>query len=168
VLKVTRGPKDEKHLGGLIELRIARQERVFSRTDGFKLNYLLDESVVRRVVGGPEIMKKQVSHLMESCEQDDLSMRILPFGLGVYRSMRVPFVVLEFGDPEDEAVLYLEYPQGESLIREDGPFEEGGAEAVSPPTTPPTYLQIFAELQQYTSAADTLRILQSALTALDD
>jgi transcriptional regulator with XRE-family HTH domain len=168
VLRVTRGPKDDVRLDSLVELRIARQERVFARTDGIKLNYLLDESVVRRAVGGPEIMKRQVRHLIDSCQRDDLSIRILPFGLGVYRSMRVPFVVLEFSNPEDEAVLYLEYPQGESLIREDGPVEDGAAENVSPPTTPPTYLQIFAELQQHTSEAETLQILQSVLTELGD
>jgi transcriptional regulator with XRE-family HTH domain len=169
VLKVTRGSKDPKRITGLVELRTARQERVFSRTDEIKLHYLLDESVVRRAVGGPELMKRQISRLIESCQRDDLSIRIIPFRVGVYRSMRVPFVVLEFSEPEDEAVLYLEYPQGESLIKEDGPFDDGDAGAASsPPTTPPTYLQIFAELQQHTSEAGTLQILQSALTELDN
>lgn len=167
VLQVMRGPKDAKHINGIVELRIARQERVFSRTDGIKLHYLLDESVVRRVVGGPEVMKRQVSHLIDSCQRDNLSIRIIPYAMGIYRSMRVPFVVLEFSDPEDEAILYLEYPQGESLIREDGPFDDGGAgPATSPPTTPPTYLQIFAELQQRTSEEQTLQILENALREL--
>ncbi len=168
VLQVMRGSRDPKIINGIVELRIARQERVFSRTDGIKLHYLLDESVVRRVVGGPEVMKRQVSHLIDSCQRDNLSIRIIPYSMGIYRSMRVPFVVLEFSDPEDEAILYLEYPQGESLIREDGPFDDGGtAPASSPPTTPPTYLQIFAEVQQRTSEAETIQILQSALRELD-
>lgn len=168
VLQVMRGPKDSRRLDGLVDLRVARQERVFARADGLKLNYLLDESVVRRAVGGPKIMRHQVRHLVESCERDDLSIRIIPFGMGIYRSIRVPFVVLEFSEPEDPAILYLEYPQGESLIREDGPYEEAAAEtAATAPTSPPTYLQIFAELQQHTSDAETAQILQSALRELD-
>lgn len=166
-LRVTRGSKDPKRIDGLVELRIARQERVLSRADGFTLHYLLDESVVRRTVGGPTVMKRQISYLIESCQQDNVSIRIIPFEVGLYRSIRVPFVVLEFNAPEDEPILYLEYPEGEQLIRDDGPFEDDDKGATSPPTTPPTYLQIFAELQELTSQERTLEILHSALTALD-
>jgi transcriptional regulator with XRE-family HTH domain len=169
VVKVTRGSKDPRRLNGLVALRLARQKRVLARNGALTLNYVLDESVVRRVVGGPAVMRRQISHLIDSCQRADLSLRILPFRVGVFRSMRVPFVVLEFSDPEDETILYLEYPQGEQLTRENGPPEEGGAAGEpSPPTTPLTYLQIFEELHGYTSEAETLSILQSALAALDD
>jgi transcriptional regulator with XRE-family HTH domain len=168
VLRVIRGSKDPQRINRLVELRLARQERVFSRSDGIKLNYLLDESVVRRVVGGPEIMRRQVRHLLDSIEQESLTIRILPFRCGMYRSMRVPFVVLEFAETEDEAILYLEHPQGEALIREDGPYDaEGGADP-SDPTAPPTYLQIFGELRQLTSETETLNILRAALGELDE
>jgi|SRR5579859_7274515 len=167
-LKVTRGSKEPKRIDGLVDLRIARQERVFARTDGFKLHYLLDESVVRRAVGGRTVMKRQIGHLIESCQQDNVSIRIIPFEVGLYRSIRVPFVVLEFSAPEDEPILYLEYPEGEFLIRDDGPFEDDDKGTTSPPTTPPTYLQIFAELQELTSEAQTMEILHGALTALDE
>jgi transcriptional regulator with XRE-family HTH domain len=163
VLKTTRGSKSPKRIDGLRDLRIARQERIFSRTDGFEINYLLDESVVRRAVGGRAVMRRQLSHLVESCERDNLSIRIMPFGVGLYRSIRVPFVVLEFAEPEDEAILYLEYPQHEALIKEDEPYDDADeSEALSPPTVPPTYLQIFAELRERTSEAETLQIIQSA------
>jgi transcriptional regulator with XRE-family HTH domain len=167
-LRVTRGSKDPDRINGLVALRIARQERIVSRADEIKLSYLLDESVVRRIVGGPQTMRQQVEALRDAYDQGHLSIRILPFRCGLYRSMRVPFVVLEFSDPAEDPVLYLEYPQGESLIREDGPFEPASATdtSASPPTTPPTYLQIFAELQQQTSDEETREILESALREL--
>src|SRR5579859_7680290 len=168
VLRVVRGSKDPQRISGLVELRIARQERVTARAGQIQLNYLIDESVARRVVGGPEVMKRQLSYLIDECERDHPSIRIIPFRTGVNRSMRVPFVVLEFSDPEEEAVLYLEYPQRESLIREDGPYEDADPGVPSsPPTTPPTYLEIFAELQHQTSREETLRILRSALADLE-
>jgi len=163
VLRVIRGSKDPQRIGRLVDLRLARQERILSRADGIKLNFLLDESVIRRAVGGHEVMRRQVKHLLDSTEQENLTIRILPFRCGVYRSMRVPFVVLEFAENEDEAILYLEYPQGEELIREDGPYDaEGGADPADP-TAPPTYLQIFSELQQLTSEDETSDILRTAL-----
>jgi transcriptional regulator with XRE-family HTH domain len=167
VLRVVRGPKDANRLNGLRELRVNRQERVFSRTDTIELNYLLDESVVRRAVGGRTVMKSQINHLINSCQQDNLSIRIIPFSMGMYRSIRVPYVVLEFSDPADDPVLYLEYPQREAIIKEDGPFDQDETETEpSAPTTPPTYLEIFTELQQHTSEDQTLQILRSALTEL--
>jgi transcriptional regulator with XRE-family HTH domain len=166
VLRIIRGSKDPKRISSLIELRLARQERVFARTDGIKLNYVLDESVVRRSVGGPEVMRRQVQALIESLGRENLSVRIIPFKCGMYRSIRVPFVILEFAENEDEAILYLEYPQGESLVREDGPYETDSGTEPSDPTAPPTYLQIFGELQQLTSEDETLAILRAALEDL--
>ena len=148
-----------------MELRIARQDRVFSRDDGFELYYLLDESVIRRAVGGTDIMKRQVRHLLETCQQDNnVTIRIVPFRVGLYRSIRVPFVVLEFSEPEDEAILYLEYPQGDSLIREDGPIDDAATSPnLAAPTTPPTYLEIFSELVQHTSEEETVQIFENVL-----
>ena len=99
VLRVMRGSKDPQRINGLVELRIARQERVFSRGNDIKLSFLIDESVVRRVVGGREVMKRQLRYLIDECQRNNLSLRIIPFNTGVYRSMRVPFVVLEISDP---------------------------------------------------------------------
>jgi transcriptional regulator with XRE-family HTH domain len=168
VLRTIRGPKDTKRLDGLRELRIARQEKVFARTPALELNYLLDESVVRRAVGGRTIMKNQINHLIDSYQRDDISIRIIPFSMGMYRSIRVPYVVLEFRNPTDNPILYLEHPQREALIREDGPIDQHDAE-VDPgdPTSPPTYLQIFTELREHTSEVQTLQILEGALAEMD-
>jgi transcriptional regulator with XRE-family HTH domain len=169
VLKVIRGSQEEDRIRRIVELRIARQERVFSRAGEIQLNYVIDESVIRRVVGGRQVMRQQVSNLIESGNRDGISIRILPFGVGVYRSMRVPFVVLEFPVHDQEAILYLEYPQGESLIREDGPPEDSATPTDrSAPTAPPTYLEIFAELWELTSDEGTAEILDDALRALTD
>jgi transcriptional regulator with XRE-family HTH domain len=167
VLQVTRGPKDPRRINGLVELRSARQERMVARADEIKLYYLLDESVVRRSVGGRDVMKRQVNYLMDACQQENVTLGIIPFATGIYRSIRVPFVILEFSEPEDAAILYLEYPQGEELIREDGPLSEGGAPTTpAAPTIPPTYMQIFGELQQLTSEPETLQILHTAMREL--
>ena len=165
IIQTIRGPKIPSRIEKLVELRIARQEKVFSRTDTFDLYFLLDESVVRRPVGGADIMRRQLQWLMEISGRDNVTIDIIPFRAGFYRSIRVPFVVLEFQQPEDQAVLYLEYPQKEEIIREDVPAGDG--ETGSGPTAPPTYLEIFAELQQFTSPARTMEILQGALEDLD-
>ncbi len=164
IMSTMRGPKIPSRLERLVELRISRQEKVFSRTDPFHLLFLLDESVVRRPVGGTAIMRKQLEHLLQMSQRDNIWIGIIPFTAGFYRSVRVPFAVFEFSQPEDQAILYLEYPNKEMIIREDVPSD---GDPGSGRTSPPTYLEIFAELQQLTSGEKTMEILQSALTDLD-
>ena len=65
IIRTIRGPKIPNRIEKLVELRIARQEKVFSRTDTFDLYFLLDESVVRRPVGSADIMRKQLQWLVE-------------------------------------------------------------------------------------------------------
>jgi transcriptional regulator with XRE-family HTH domain len=162
IIRVVRGPKIPSRIEGLVELRTIRQEKVFSRSD-IHLHFLIDESAIRRPVGGAEVMDRQIRHLLEVGQHNNVSISIIPFEAGFYRSIRVPFVVFQFGQPEDEAILYLEYPQGEEIVREDIPAADGetGSEL-----TPPTYLEIFAELEQHTSEAKTKAILESALKDL--
>lgn len=166
VLRVLRGPKIPSRTEGLVELRLTRQERILSRTDPpLDLHFLLDESVIRRPVGGSEVMSHQIKRLLDLSERDNISIRVIPYGLGLYRSIRVPFALLEFTDPEDETLLYLEYPQGGEVIREDVPALDNMTE--DPSTTPPTYLEIFSELEQSTAAEQTLGILQDTLQQFD-
>jgi hypothetical protein len=165
-LRVTRGVKTQKRIDLMVELRLARQDWVRARQDQLELHYLLDEASVRRVVGSPAIMARQLQRLIEACDYPNHYIGVIPFSVGLYRSIRVPFVILEFDQPEDDAVLYLEYPQGEELIREDGPIDEEPIDG-SPATVPPTYLQIFTELRDLTSRAQTRQILEDALARLE-
>ena len=82
IIQTIRGPKIPSRIEKLVELRIARQEKVFSRTDTFDLYFLLDESVVRRPVGGADIMRRQLQWLMEISGRDNVTIDIIPFRAG--------------------------------------------------------------------------------------
>jgi transcriptional regulator with XRE-family HTH domain len=166
IMQTIRGPKNPSRIEKLVELRTSRQDRIFSREDPYDLHFLLDESVVRRPVGGADIMRRQLEWLGEMAERPNVTIDIIPFSAGFYRSIRVPFVLFQFSQPVDQAVLYLEYPSKEQIVREDVPVVDG--DALAGPTTPPTYLEIFGELQQFTSPETTQAILASALDNLSD
>lgn len=161
-----------RRVEGLVDLRMARQEKALARS-GVEFHFLIDESAVHRVVGSKAVMLRQVQHVIEANERPNVTAEVVPYSAGFYRGLRLPFVVFEFADPADEAILYLEDPHGEAIIREDAPtavredfpatedFDNASALAV-----PPTYLGIFAELRQKTSAEETSRILGNALKEL--
>jgi len=165
------GPR--KRVEGLVDLRMARQERMLARSN-LEAYFLIDESVVRRVVGSTAVMLRQIQHLIELNERPNITIEVVPFSAGFHRGLRLPFVVLEFADPEDEAILYLENPHGEAIVREDTPAAmreyaaniEEDPEGASPLTVLPTYIGIFSEIRHKTSPEETSRIFGSALREL--
>ncbi len=139
----------------LVDLRMQRQE-LLVRTNPPKLNFILDEAVIRRRVGGTDVMRRQIRRLLEVSQQAHITVRVVSFEHGMYPRLRVPYVLFEFQADEDEDVLYVENPLGESIIRENSPEERG-------PVTPPNYLNFFWEIEQIAPRDDAPRLLQTAL-----
>lgn len=59
---------------------------------------LLDEAVLRRVVGGPEVMAEQLRHIVKLAESGRVRAHVLPFGLGVHPLMQSMLTLLKFED----------------------------------------------------------------------
>ncbi|MEV7151564.1 helix-turn-helix transcriptional regulator [Streptomyces sp. NPDC093084] len=102
-----------------IDLRMARQERVF-QDDGPQVEMILDEAALRRQVGGPAVMRKQLAFLKELIAGRGAVIRALPFTAGAHDSLDSSFFLLGFRDDED--VLYVAGPGGISTIRDDREF----------------------------------------------
>jgi len=73
--------------------------------------------------------------------------------------LRVPYVLFEFPEPEDEDVLYLENPLGEFIIRENSPEEKDRV-------TPVNYLEFFWTVEQIARREDAPSAIQDALDKL--
>ncbi|MEU9114671.1 helix-turn-helix transcriptional regulator [Streptomyces sp. NPDC048483] len=59
---------------------------------------LLDESVLRRPVGGPEIMAEQITHIIDLVEASRVRVHVLPFGLGAHPLMQGMVTLMWFED----------------------------------------------------------------------
>ena len=105
----------------LVEIRMRRQEQV-DRDDPPLMFFILDEAAVRRLVGSRDIMRRQIHYLSEMAAKPNVTIEIVPFTAGTHPGLRGPFVIIEFPDPGDDDVLYLE-ARGD-LIR-GGISEEG-------------------------------------------
>jgi hypothetical protein len=105
----------------LVEMRMLRQQ-LLDRTDPPLLLFILDEAVVRRLVGGKAVMRRQVCRLIDMAARPNVTIEIVPFNVGVHPGMKAPFMVLEFPDAADNDLLYLENPRGD-LISRDVPEE---------------------------------------------
>lgn len=102
---------------GFARVRAARQQRLTGATP-MVLRAVLDEAVLHRAVGGPDVMREQVARLREAMSQPNITMRIVPFSVGAHPGMTGPFNVLRFPERAMDMVfvelrgggVYLERP----------------------------------------------------------
>jgi transcriptional regulator with XRE-family HTH domain len=89
-----------------VEVRMRRQ-RILTREPRLRLSAVLDEAVLHRVVGGPDVMRAQLDHLMESAGLPYVTIQVIPFSRGAHPAMDSMFDILEFGAAAP-TVVYVE------------------------------------------------------------
>jgi transcriptional regulator with XRE-family HTH domain len=105
-------------IDSLVNIRMRRQE-MLGRTDPPQFFFILDEAVVRRLVGGTAVMRGQVQRLIEVAAQPNVTLEVVPFSAGMHPGTLGPFVIYEFPDAADEDTVYLENHQGDLIHRDD-------------------------------------------------
>ncbi|MFJ8629805.1 helix-turn-helix domain-containing protein [Streptomyces sp. NPDC093568] len=103
------GPETiERH----VSLRMERQ-RLLERPDPPHLWVIMDETVLRRPVGGGgEVMRDQVDKLLELAERDRVTLQIAEFATGPHPGTYAPFTLFRFAEQELPDLVYTEYLSG--------------------------------------------------------
>ncbi|MET8901023.1 helix-turn-helix domain-containing protein [Streptomyces sp. NPDC048232] len=90
-----------------VALRMRRQE-ILTRPEPPRLWVVMDETVLRWPVGGAEVMREQVDHLIEVGRLPNVTLQIMPFAGGPHPAMRAgAFHVFRFRAPELPDIVYL-------------------------------------------------------------
>ncbi|GAA2342678.1 helix-turn-helix transcriptional regulator [Streptomyces cuspidosporus] len=101
-----------------VQVRLARQERLTGDTP-LQVWAVLSEAVLLQQVGGAEVMKAQLQHLLDLSENSNVTIQVLPFARGAHASMFGPYVVLGF--PEEGAldVVLADNPTGSTWFEQE-------------------------------------------------
>ncbi|WP_446044749.1 DUF5753 domain-containing protein [Streptomyces olivaceus] len=99
------GTEDE--LERRVHLRLRRQG-LLDRENAPTLWVVMEEAVLHRVVGGPDVMREQIDRLLEVSELDHVSIDILPFEVGAHVGACAPFTYFRFEEPELPDIVYSE------------------------------------------------------------
>lgn len=94
-----------------VALRMERQA-LLTREDAPRLWIVMDETALRRPVGGPDVMREQIDKLLESVELPHVTLQIAPFSAGPHPGTYGPFVLFRFAMPELPDMVYSEYLTG--------------------------------------------------------
>ncbi len=123
-----------------IQAKLTRQS-LLTQANPLTFRAVLDEAVLRRVVGGPRVMGKQLDRLIEVARLPNVTLQIIPFTVGSHPGLESNFNVLELPKPAPSIVfveglvgsMYLE--RAEDLKRYQEVFERLQTVALSPKDT---------------------------------
>ncbi|MFJ1792249.1 helix-turn-helix domain-containing protein [Kitasatospora griseola] len=73
---------DRDRIDERVEARLSRQRRFLEGVDGPLLVVVLDEAVIGRMIGGPEVMAEQLRHLLALAQRPNIILQVAPLGMG--------------------------------------------------------------------------------------
>ncbi|MFD5797469.1 helix-turn-helix domain-containing protein [Streptomyces diastatochromogenes] len=111
------GALDQSNLEDRTAVRLARQ-RVFEKEEPPVFWAVLGEAVLCQEIGGPEIMRKQLAHLLTFEDNPRINIQILPFSAGAHAGMQGSFDLYRFAS--DPTIVYTEgYGSGHPTANPD-------------------------------------------------
>ncbi|MDT0319681.1 helix-turn-helix domain-containing protein [Streptomyces millisiae] len=117
-------PRDPEEADTLVRGRIDRKT-LFDRKPLPLLELILEESALRRQVGTPEVMRRQLNYLIEQAQRINVTLQVLPLrrgATGQHAGLRGSMKVLETS--EHQTVIYLETGGESILLSEPGKVTE--------------------------------------------
>jgi transcriptional regulator with XRE-family HTH domain len=113
VMTTVRKRQTPEEINRLVDLRMQRQE-VLLRADPLALWIILDEAVIRRTMGSPELMHGQLIRLCEASLMPNVTLQVLEFSSGLHPALAGPFAIIEFPERFDPDVVYSEGVAGQA------------------------------------------------------
>jgi hypothetical protein len=95
VIEVGADIVDPETIQRRLALRMARQA-VLTRDPPPRLSVVLDESVLRREVGGRDVLERQLQHLFDATHRSSVELLVLPFTVGAHAALTESFVIFDF------------------------------------------------------------------------
>ena len=100
------------------EIRMKRQRFLMDRENPPQLFFVVDEAAIRRLLGDEETSQGQLDHLINIAKKPGVTIEVVPFSVGLHSGMDENFTLLEFCDPKDDDILYLESAR-EAIFSQD-------------------------------------------------
>ncbi|MET9388905.1 DUF5753 domain-containing protein [Streptomyces sp. NPDC006624] len=106
-LRVSHPDASPAEIERRVALRMTRQ-RILHRQPATRVWAVLDETALRRPVGGIRVMRAQLRHLIELCRLPQVTVQILPFRSGGHAAEGGPVTILRLPGGHLPDMVYLE------------------------------------------------------------
>jgi transcriptional regulator with XRE-family HTH domain len=110
-----------ERLAGVIAAREMRQLRLHGENP-LQLSVILDEAVLRRMIGGPEVMRSQLEVVVERAALPNVEIRVVPFAAGAHAGLAGGFDLMRFRDEDD--IVFVETRDGSIYLPNSGAYTD--------------------------------------------
>lgn len=100
-----------------VDARVERRQ-ILTRFSPVRLRVVMDEAALRRPMGSRETMAEQMRHLLYMAKLPNLDVQVLPFSAGSHAALVASFSIMEFPEPSDLPIVFIETATG-GLFLED-------------------------------------------------
>jgi transcriptional regulator with XRE-family HTH domain len=107
VVRLGQRAADQAEIARRVSLRLDRQQ-VLAKPNAPRLWAIVDEAVLRRPIGGPEVMLGQLERLIEASAQPNVTLQVMPFEFGGHAAESGSFTIMRFPEFDLPDVVYLE------------------------------------------------------------
>ncbi|MCO5998924.1 helix-turn-helix domain-containing protein [Actinoallomurus rhizosphaericola] len=118
VLQAAPNRDGSEDLDRQVDLRIERQG-ILTQPNPPQLWFVLSETALRIAVGTPAIMAAQLRHLADQANRPNIKLQVLPFTAAAHVNPVTGFRILDFPDPRDPTVVYVEHLTGALFLERD-------------------------------------------------
>lgn len=117
IISVFATNPSEIEVDRLVELRMARQRRLTGDNPP-ELVAVLGEAALHNEIGGPQVLKTQLEHLLAVGKLPNVTIQVLPFTAGAHPASGTNFILLGFPDQADPDVVFTENLVGFSILED--------------------------------------------------
>ncbi|WSY17853.1 helix-turn-helix domain-containing protein (plasmid) [Embleya sp. NBC_00896] len=121
LIRASKPRATDAEVENLVSARMSRQERLTESNPPI-LWAILDEAVIRRPVGGPDVMRAQLAALLPQMDTARTTIQILPFAHGAHPGLGGSLTLLTL--PKQDRFAYLEGSDSGALIEDPEDVEE--------------------------------------------
>ncbi|WP_256332803.1 helix-turn-helix transcriptional regulator [Streptomyces sp. 2131.1] len=109
--------EDLDQIEAVVSTRARRQQRLHGERP-LVMHAVIWEAALRQLVGGAEVMRRQLNHLCDLAELPNVHLQVLPFRAGGHSGIGGPFNILSFGEDEALDVVHMDTPRSEIWIED--------------------------------------------------
>lgn len=102
------------HHDRVIEFRMIRQERMYATANSMEFGAVVEEDALNRLVGGVEVMREQLDHLLAASQHNNVTVQVMPRATAVHDGILGAFTVLDF--EATQSIGFVPYPDGSTYV----------------------------------------------------
>lgn len=99
-----------------VAIRMNRQNILTRAEERAKIGLVINEAVLRRIIGSRTLMREQLEHMAALADLPNVKLQVVPFAAGGHPGMNGSFTVLTFKDPTVSPIVYMETMVSTSVI----------------------------------------------------